>query len=77
MAKEGMDLSSYLREADIKPTRFAEALGVPASTITRLLSGERSPRLDTIAKIERATGGKVTANDFLPPSPSSDERASA
>ena len=59
-----MNLSDYLSEAGLKPAEFADKLGVPPSTIGRLLNGERSPRLETIAKIEAATGGRVTVQDF-------------
>ena len=60
-----MTLEEYLASHDQKPFAFAAEIGVPASTITRLLKGERSPRLDLIRKIHAATSGKVTANDFM------------
>lgn len=63
-----MTLHEYLAIRDLKPSAFAAELGVPASTITRLINGERSPRLELIGRIQAATGGKVTANDFLPAS---------
>jgi predicted transcriptional regulator len=71
-----MTLEKYLSDAGMKPSSFAAELGVPASTITRLLKGERSPRLDLIGRIQTATAGKVTANDFLAPAPTPERAAS-
>lgn len=62
-----MKLDQYLSETQKKPSVFAAEIGVAPSTITRLLKGERSPRLDLISLIQRHTEGKVTANDFLEP----------
>ncbi len=60
-----MTLADYLTREKTSPAAFAEKVGVPASTISRILKGDRSPRLETIAKIEEATDGAVTANDFM------------
>lgn len=60
-----MKLETYLSENGIKPTAFATEIGVAPSTITRLLRGERSPRLELMQAIKRATGGAVTADDFM------------
>ncbi|MFE1598216.1 helix-turn-helix domain-containing protein [Methylobacterium sp. ID0610] len=60
-----MDLAAYLSEHDLKPANFAARIGVPASTITRILRGERDPRGATIRKIVEGTGGLVTAADLL------------
>lgn len=64
-----MKLADYLKAENLSPSVFADRLGKPASTITRLLKGERSPNLDLLAEIKTATGGKVTPNDFLPDQP--------
>ncbi len=61
-----MDLASYLSKNEIKPAQFASDIGVPASTISRILSGERSPRFDTILKIVEGSNGEVTVDDFIP-----------
>lgn len=61
-----MTLSDYLAAKQIKPSVFAAEIGVAPSTITRLLKGERSPRLDLVALIREKTGGKVQADDFMP-----------
>lgn len=60
-----MDLAAYLSERNIKPATFAGEIGVPPSTITRILRGERDPRGATIRKIVTGTGGKVTAADLI------------
>jgi transcriptional regulator with XRE-family HTH domain len=63
----GMKLETYLTQNQIKPSSFAAEIGVAPSTITRLLKGERSPRLDLIMLIKEKTGGLVTAEDFHEP----------
>ncbi|RYE81114.1 MAG: XRE family transcriptional regulator [Hyphomicrobiales bacterium] len=60
-----MNLASYLAQNKLKPAQFAEKCGVPASTISRLLSGERRPLFDTVVKISNATGGEVALSDFV------------
>jgi len=70
----GMTLSEYLAEQSLPPSSFASRIGVPASTIARLLNGERKPGLDLLKKIADATDGAVMPNDFLT-SPQSDEAA--
>jgi transcriptional regulator with XRE-family HTH domain len=79
MAKNGgiMQLADYLASKGINPTKFAELVGVPASTITRVLNGDRMPRLDTIQKIVALTDGNVTVDDFMPVAPSEPERGPA
>lgn len=62
-----MTLEQYLSERNIKPSAFAAEIGVAASTITRIMNGERSPGLELLALIRDKTGGAVTPNDFLPP----------
>lgn len=60
-----MNLAAYLSERNIKAATFASEIGVPASTISRILKGERDPRGATIRKIVEGTGGKVSAADLL------------
>lgn len=60
-----MTLSDYLREQGIRPSQFAEQIGLPASTITRILKDPaRVPRPETIALIADATEGKVSLADW-------------
>lgn len=69
-----MDLPAYLAERRINPTAFAAEIGVPPSTIHRIIRGERDPRGTTIRKIVEGTGGKVTASDLIA-APASPEAA--
>lgn len=61
-----MKLADYIAERQTTATRFAGELGVPVSTITRLLRGERSPGIALVARITTATKGAVSAQDFFP-----------
>ncbi|XYD08847.1 helix-turn-helix transcriptional regulator [Methylobacterium sp. NMS12] len=72
-----MDLAAYLSERNIKPATFAGEIGVPPSTITRILRGERDPRGATIRKIVEGTGGKVTATELIAGRAASVEGAAA
>lgn len=60
-----MELAAYLSEHKIKPAAFAATINVPASTITRILRGERDPRAATIRKIVEGTKGLVTAAELI------------
>jgi transcriptional regulator with XRE-family HTH domain len=60
-----MKLIDYMTSNNINAAKLAEKANVPASTITRLLSGARVPRLSLLEKIMEATNGAVTPNDFL------------
>ena len=44
---------------------FAVLIGVDQSTISRIEGGKMWPDRETLEKITLATGGAVTANDFL------------
>ena len=60
-----MKLTDYLHREHLTATGFAKRIEVPPSTITRLLGGQRSPRLDLLEKVMIGTGGEVTPNDFV------------
>jgi len=60
-----MKLKNYLQENKIKPSIFAGQLGVSPSTITRLLRGERIPRIGLVAQIAKATNNAVSFYDFI------------
>lgn len=72
-----MTLHEYLTSRNLKPSVFAGEIGVPASTITRILSGERSPGLDLLKLIRDNTDGAVSPNDFLPPIDGPSQEATA
>ena len=77
MAKEAMTLSEYLSEVGKKPSAFAESLGMPASTIIRIINGQREARIGTAAKIVAATGGKVTFAELVHVPQVDNEKATA
>lgn len=60
-----MKLSEWLNRVDKSRDQFAAEIGVDPVSVGRYVTGERRPRWDVIAKIHRATGGQVSANDFL------------
>ena len=60
-----MTLGDYLASNGLKASAFAARLGVDRSTVGRWLSGVQRPDWDTLEKIHAATGGAVTANDFM------------
>lgn len=59
-----MTLTKYLEANKITPLQFARQIGVDQITVYRWSKGHRFPRKH-IQKIMKATGGKVTANDFV------------
>lgn len=64
--RHAMRLADYLNREKIRPSVFAKRIGVPASTITRLLKGERKPGLPLMSLISEATGHEVFAvEDFM------------
>jgi transcriptional regulator with XRE-family HTH domain len=71
-----MNLSTYLKRKRINARKLADLVGVPASTITRIIRGERSPTLAIMIRISEATGGSVSkVEDFLPAAKENDEAA--
>jgi DNA-binding transcriptional regulator YdaS (Cro superfamily) len=70
-----MHLRTYLSEADETMTGFAARVGVSVSTVHGWVSGRRTPSLATVRAIRAATGGAVTADDFVEPTPSKEAAA--
>lgn len=62
----GMTLSEYLSERKITDEAFAAEVGISQSQISRLRRGISRPSWESVALIERATEGQVTASDFMP-----------
>ena len=60
-----MKLIDYIKQNKLTQNKFAHKSGLTRSAICRLLKCERFPSPDTMNKIELATLGQVTANDFL------------
>ena len=63
-----MTLERYLSEHGISRSAFARLIGVSPASVTRYVKageGGRSPRDAIMRRIREATGGAVTADDFL------------
>ena len=60
-----MKLIDYIKQNRLTQNKFAIKSGLTRSAICRLVKSERFPTPDTMNKIELATLGQVTANDFL------------
>lgn len=61
-------LDQWLKDTGTRRSAFAEAIGVAPSYVTLLCSEKPGwPGKDVATRIREVTGGKVTADDFLPP----------
>ena len=60
-----MRLGAYLRERSMTQREFAERIGVSRSYLSMLISGSKIPSLKIATKIEKETGGEVTAIAML------------
>lgn len=67
-----MTLDEFLRTYEhddgrtgLTATAFAAMAGLSQPQVSRLLKGHHNPSLATMDAIRRATGGKVTPNDWL------------
>jgi transcriptional regulator with XRE-family HTH domain len=65
-----MKLDQYLASRKITDADFGRMIDRGQSTVNRLRRGETSPDWETVQRIVDATGGVVTANDFLKKNPS-------
>ncbi len=61
-------LTQYRADADVSRDALAKMAGTSRQTIHRIEQWEQSPSLDLVGRLIRATGGAVSADDFLPPS---------
>lgn len=68
-------LDRYLETNSIRNAAFASVVGSSEATISRLRNGKQTPSYDLIRRIHTATGGAVTANDFMPVAPSAEAAA--
>lgn len=60
-------LARWLETTDTKRNAFAERIGVAPSYVTLLCSDKAPwPGREVASRIRDATGGAVTADDFLP-----------
>lgn len=60
-----MTLTSWLTKTNTSDADFAERIGVTRQALWRYKVAGRIPKPEIIARISRATNGKVTANDFM------------
>lgn len=60
-----MRLATYLSERGETVVSFAARIGVYPTTVYRLLNGVNFPLPATMRRIQTATNGKVTPNDFF------------
>lgn len=60
------DLAKYLDRAKIRQADFAAEIGVTQATVSRLAKGVSIPSLELAVRIERLTGGAVTAVSWFP-----------
>lgn len=61
-----MRLNQYLSNRKLTDAAFAALVGMSQSQVNRLRRGLSQPSWDTVAAIEKATAGKVSASDFVP-----------
>lgn len=59
-----MTLDEWLTRTATKEDAFAAGIGTSQAAVNRYRHGRRIPRPAVMARIARATGGAVTANDF-------------
>lgn len=57
---------------EVSDEALASQLSVDRSTISRIRRGARMPSPEMMRKLHDATGGAVTANDFVHPSTEAD-----
>jgi plasmid maintenance system antidote protein VapI len=60
-----IELSQYLERHQLSSAAFAAKIGVAASTIFRILNGERECGVKLALRIERGTEGQVKASSLL------------
>ena len=60
-----MHLSRWLEKESQTPANFAKSIGVPASTIYRIIRDGRAPTHQVMERIVRGTRGGVLPNDFF------------
>jgi hypothetical protein len=68
-----MKLHTWLEKNARTATWLADKTGLSVSHVSRLIErkgvAEKSPSMETCVKISDATGGEVTANDFMDAKP--------
>lgn len=62
-----MTLTDFLQKHGIRQADFAAQIGRSAPYVSMLCRGQIWPSREVVNRIQSATGGKVTANDFVQP----------
>jgi transcriptional regulator with XRE-family HTH domain len=60
-----MTLDEWKRQLGLKQADFARLLNMDQGTVSRLLSGKRTPPSEVMRRIFVLSGGRVTANDWI------------
>lgn len=60
-----MTLTNWLLKTNTSDADFAERIGVSRQALWRYKVAGRIPKPEILARIAKATNGKVTANDFM------------
>lgn len=68
-----MTLGKYLSDHKMTDEAFAALVGMSQSQISRLRRGLSRPSWESLAAIEKVTGGLVTATDFMSATPEAAE----
>jgi transcriptional regulator with XRE-family HTH domain len=55
----------FLEREKLRNAEFAERAGVSEAAVSRYARGEQFPRLTHLRKMQAASGGNLTADDFL------------
>lgn len=58
-------LQKFLNDNNLSHAGFAKLIESTQVTVSRYIAGLRTPKPSSMAKIVKATAGKVTANDFF------------
>ena len=59
-----MKLADYLSDSKLTQSEFAKRIGSPVSVVSRLVSEERDPSVETLKRIIEASDGAVCLDDF-------------
>lgn len=60
-----MKLADWLKQESLTQAAFAELIDSDQGHVSDLIRGKMRPRLEGVARIEKATKGQVTASDWL------------
>jgi predicted transcriptional regulator len=60
-----MRLADFLADREMSQAEFGKRIGATQAAVSRYADGSRMPRREHLSRIRKATGGVVTADDFL------------